>query len=373
MAIFGVHRMVSGHQSTLLGSVLSSAAAHDLECLRALDRLRQCFGDHSSERGVDVGALLEEYQRAVTGLSTVIGPVARSHLEILAPFARQLAETAAISALDEQGLDAFLRPIFDEAGIGERFVLEGAGRASAPVLPAPTEATVGPVPTEAAVELVAITLDAETLLDHLIGQRETISYGAAYRVMLGPRSGPWLVTHTPMVLQVGRATGVRAVAGIDIRLDALIVNQKTRRPAARHFNEHPEYGDREWSERFGDWSACAHGAADIRAAAGVAEQPAAGIDGTTVKAPPYPISAPPDEGHAGVQGLLAPAPPPAPPQAAARVDASPDAGVADGAPDRSIDADAPPIEEPAEEPPPHGPAIEGLAPFAPAAETAGQA
>ncbi|MDP9265958.1 MAG: hypothetical protein M3O91_07575 [Chloroflexota bacterium] len=235
--------------------MLIAAASHDLECLRAEASLREAFKARSLARQTDVTMLLDDCRRALTELCTALEPAARSRAEELAPFARQLTETSAMAALDDRGLDAFLRPIFEEAGIGDRFV---------PPSVAQRAAAQGSSATAPPIELVHVALDAEALFDHLLTQKEIISYGFAYVAMLGPTVGPWRsLLHVPMVLQVARGTATRAFGNINVRLDSLIVNKKTRRPGGRHFKEHPEYAEEAWVEHFGRWSACDHAAADI--------------------------------------------------------------------------------------------------------------
>ncbi len=265
----------------LLGAVLAAAASHDLESVRTQAALRETLEDRSPALPTDIGMLLDDHRRALTGLCAALEPAARSRVEELAPFAKQLTETAAIAALDDQGLNEFMRPIFEEAGLADRFVLDplAPGTASVAARPSGVEGDAAHVPaiTKPAVELVPVTLAAEALFDHLLAHQETISYGSAYRGMLGPWIGPWRsLIHVPMVLQVARGTAARAHGDIKVRLDSLIVNKKTRRPGGRHFGEHPEYAEESWLEHFGRWSACDHAAADIRAglqALRPAEQP----------------------------------------------------------------------------------------------------
>ncbi len=279
----------------LLGAILAAAASHDLESVRTQAALRKALEERSPALPTDIGMLLDGHRRALTGLCAALEPAARSRVEELAPFAKQLIETAAIAALDDRGLDEFLRPIFEEAGLADRFVLAplapGAARVAAARSGVEGDAAHVPAITRPAVELVPVTLGAEALFDHLLAHRETISYGSAYRGMLGPWIGPWRsLIHVPMVLQVARGTAERSHGDIKVRLDSLIVNKKTRRPGGRHFGEHPEYAEESWLEHFGRWSACDHTAADIRA----------GVQAPRPRPAEHPTPPGSDHGHASI-------------------------------------------------------------------------
>lgn len=237
----------------LLAAVLNAAALHDVDCLAADERLR--IAVKTGALDVDARALLDDCRQAFTGLFAVVQPAAGSRVEELALFAAELIATGAIASLDHQGLEAFLRPIFDEAGIAHRFVL----RLGAEDDPGPTFST-----RTTPVDLVPVVLASEALFDHLLSRRETISYRSAYRAMLGPTDDPrWSLRHVPMVLQVARETGTRAVGNMNIRLESLIVNNKTRRPASGRMRD-GHYAEA-WIEHFGGWMACEHTLADVRA------------------------------------------------------------------------------------------------------------
>lgn len=245
----------------LLVAVLTMAASRDLVCLRAGAVLRDALKSRPGTPESVETILLDDCRRALTQMAVALEPAARSRVEGLAPFSRQLAETGAIAALDEEALGAFLRPIFEDAGIGARFApSSAAGGATAPG----RTTALGRETAAPAIELVPVALDAEALFDHLLTNEETISYVSAYLAMLGP-VGPWRsLLHVPMVLQVARGTAMRVAGTVRVRLDALIVNKKTRVPGRRHFIEHAEYSEEAWIRQFGRWSACDHPVSEIR-------------------------------------------------------------------------------------------------------------
>ena len=110
-------------ETGLVEAVLNTATHHDSECLEAENNLRRAFKARSADRQDDLDNLLNDWRDAITELGAALAPAARARTQQLVPFARQLITTGAIEAMDEQGLDSFMRPIFDDAGIGERFVL----------------------------------------------------------------------------------------------------------------------------------------------------------------------------------------------------------------------------------------------------------
>ena len=113
-------------ETGLVEAVLNTATHHDSECLEAENSLRRSFKTRGADREDDLDNLLNDWRDAITELGAALAPAARARTQQLVPFARQLITTGAIEAMDEQGLDSFLRPIFDDAGIGERFVLRRA-------------------------------------------------------------------------------------------------------------------------------------------------------------------------------------------------------------------------------------------------------
>jgi hypothetical protein len=93
---------------------------------------------------------------------------------------------------------------------------------------------------------------AERLFDALLSARpeNLITYSRAYREVIG-EYGVWRnAVHAPEIIRLARCTGPRNVAGLSIRLDALIVSKATGRPAQGHFSS-SAYSEEVWAEKFG--------------------------------------------------------------------------------------------------------------------------
>lgn len=167
---------------------------------------------------------------------------------------------------------------------------EGTDPTPAAATPTDVHDEAGEEATSAVVQAEQVTVEAETLFGHLVGHEERISYASAYLAMLGSAGRPWRsVLDVPMVLRAARATATRNVDGVEIRLDALIVNKKTQQPGSGHFRERP-YAEEEWLERFARWSMCGHTAEEVRAELG---------EGLSASAPTQPSPSVPSEDAAG--------------------------------------------------------------------------
>ncbi len=129
-------------------------------------------------------------------------------------------------------------------------------------------ATLSPVHAEDAtpppVQGEGATVGADDLFGHLLQHRERISFGAAYRALLGASGRPWrAVIDVPLVLRAARGTATRRVQDIEIGLDALIVNKKTKKPGSGHFKERP-YAEDTWLAHFAAWPLCGHSVEELR-------------------------------------------------------------------------------------------------------------
>lgn len=93
---------------------------------------------------------------------------------------------------------------------------------------------------------------AEQLFRKLMSLRACITYALAYEYIFGVRPERWTQAHAGQVLQVAVRTNTRVVNGLRIRLDALIVNGRTREPGAGHFDL-VTYTPEEWREAFHGW------------------------------------------------------------------------------------------------------------------------
>ncbi|MDP9265614.1 MAG: hypothetical protein M3O91_05780 [Chloroflexota bacterium] len=110
-------------ETGLVEAVLSTATHHDTECLEAETNLRHAFKTQSFN-DAELDNLFNDWRDAITELSAALAPAARARTKQLVPFARQLITTGAIEAMDDEGVESFLRPIFEDAVIAERFVVQ---------------------------------------------------------------------------------------------------------------------------------------------------------------------------------------------------------------------------------------------------------
>ena len=111
------------------------------------------------------------------------------------------------------------------------------------------------------VQLGGATVGDE-LMRHLVSAEENVTYRRAHDVLFGPVPR-WLHAHTQRVITAAMGTSPVDVGGLRVRLDALIVDAKTRRPGARHFLA-KDYSEKDWLSRFAARSLCEHLPRDIR-------------------------------------------------------------------------------------------------------------
>lgn len=119
----GTEETVLTGETGLVEAVLSTATHHDSECLEAETNLRHAFKTRSFN-DAELDNLFNDWRDAITELSAALAPAARVRTKQLVPFARQLITTGAIEAMDDEGAESFMRPIFQDAGIVERFVVQ---------------------------------------------------------------------------------------------------------------------------------------------------------------------------------------------------------------------------------------------------------
>ncbi len=282
-------------QTRLIASVLAAATRHDAACIEARAGLLEAFHRQSLNAAADLDSALDRSRREMTGLCADLGPTIRDGMRHLIPFARQLVSTRAIEGLDEDARIGLLRPLFEDDRFAEGAAVvggdvidtPGASVAEGSVSPKQVadetvipDALAGRMPNEAATGPRAV--EPEALLDHLLEHAELISYQWAYLVLLGPVSGPWRgAVHAPTVLQAAGVTGPRNIGGIDVRLEALIVNKKSSRPGQRHFRQPGRYTEDAWVARFGEWAFCLHTPGQIREATEAARSEPVTIGDTT--------------------------------------------------------------------------------------------
>lgn len=108
-------------ETRILEAILSVATSHDRVCQHTEDKLHRKLGirgdEHSPRHGDDA---LNAHLYSVIELCAILAPAAMRRIP--APiFAKAVAFNGTIEELQGDELNAFMRPIFEESGIGPRF------------------------------------------------------------------------------------------------------------------------------------------------------------------------------------------------------------------------------------------------------------
>lgn len=95
---------------------------------------------------------------------------------------------------------------------------------------------------------------AEQLFRQLLAERRKIAYIDAYQILLGQRPNPWRnQPHCREVIAAAQCSTPRVIDGLNIQLDALIVNQKgNQEPSYGYFNKRG-FSRQQWRRLFGHW------------------------------------------------------------------------------------------------------------------------
>jgi hypothetical protein len=107
----------------VLDAILMSAIGHDTLLQYLEDRMfRQINGPHKGEsRSMYTDDdVVNDYRYQVVDLCARLAPIALKHMPPRI-FAAALADSGAIQSLSDADLEEFMRPIFKEAGLGDRF------------------------------------------------------------------------------------------------------------------------------------------------------------------------------------------------------------------------------------------------------------
>jgi hypothetical protein len=118
---------VPGHDTTLtdetlvLDAILHMAVSHDTVCQYYEDRLARKIGVRGDQARCDGDdSELNDYVFGAVQLCAALAPAAIRRIP--APvFAKAIARSDEILTLADDELAAFMRPIFEESGLGERF------------------------------------------------------------------------------------------------------------------------------------------------------------------------------------------------------------------------------------------------------------
>ncbi len=107
-------------------------------------------------------------------------------------------------------------------------------------------------------------IDPDRLFEHLLENSELIGYKRAYELLFGEVPTQWLnFEDAPPVTEETLMTDRRAVNGLDIKLDALMVAETTNQPGGIHFHN-KAYNNSAWLQAFGQWRLCSHSDREIR-------------------------------------------------------------------------------------------------------------
>jgi hypothetical protein len=106
----------------VLDSILSVAMSHDTLCQFYENELYREMGLSGGRPSTNLGdSELNAYVYHVIELCAILTPAAQRRVPSLAVFAEAVAGTGAIESLQGAALEEFMRPIFEESGIGNRF------------------------------------------------------------------------------------------------------------------------------------------------------------------------------------------------------------------------------------------------------------
>jgi len=120
-ALRGTDDPAGAPETRVLDAILSVAESHDRVCQYMEDKLRRDLGIRGGAHGqphddAELNALLF----SVIELCAILAPAAMRRIP--APvFAKAVAVDGTIEELQGDELEAFMRPIFEESGIGSRF------------------------------------------------------------------------------------------------------------------------------------------------------------------------------------------------------------------------------------------------------------
>lgn len=107
----------------ILDAIFSIAVAHDTRCQRARHELEWQAARLDDSEFEDFEA---RYRFAMIELCAAVTAASLRRVTTLHPFAKKAVETGMLAELMGDPLEEFLRPIFEESGIGDRFeVREG--------------------------------------------------------------------------------------------------------------------------------------------------------------------------------------------------------------------------------------------------------
>ena len=110
-------------QRDALSDLLTQAQRHDLVVEEAFRAVRAAVhGPMIKGAPGHIETLLDEWQDAITDLNTIIGAAATA--TVLALFSPH--DDWSMGGLRGEELEAVLKPIFDESGIGHRFISDPA-------------------------------------------------------------------------------------------------------------------------------------------------------------------------------------------------------------------------------------------------------
>ena len=102
-------------EARVLDAILSVATSHDTVCQYNENRIYKQLGQADRD-----DSALNDYIYGVIELCAILAPAALRRVPARV-FARATADNGEIQALNGAELEAFMRPIFEESGIGERF------------------------------------------------------------------------------------------------------------------------------------------------------------------------------------------------------------------------------------------------------------
>jgi hypothetical protein len=115
-------------QAKLLDSIFSAAIDHDKKCQRTEDDFYRMAGyrggPYHNETLVDSRRFEDlegKHRWAMVEVCATIAAAALRRVSAIGPFAREIVDHGLLHELGADQFSEFMRPIFEESGIGERF------------------------------------------------------------------------------------------------------------------------------------------------------------------------------------------------------------------------------------------------------------
>lgn len=97
------------------------------------------------------------------------------------------------------------------------------------------------------------------LFEHLVANHEVMPYPDATRALVGGRPAPDRnYDFTDRLMSIANAGPWKTIGTVTVRLDGLLVDDRTGQPSPSHFSLHHSHAIESWKSVFGTWAICRH-------------------------------------------------------------------------------------------------------------------